>query len=810
MVSNNNFEHIDYAIVPKSHSSMYSMHKYWARKPHNVVSEYIKHYSKEGEIVLDLFLGSGVTALEAIKIGRKAIGIDLDPMSIFITEQTAIPVDIDELKLGFKKLENETKSIIYKLYETNCNNCGSKRISEAIIINNNLPTEIRFECNCKKEVFKKYWKKTDYYDVEFIKEKEALFSPYWFPQNELVWNSRINVSKGLKVNDLFTNRAIIALSTLYNSIQSLKNPVIRNLLFFCFTSSLAQSSNLVPVYRKIGRERQVGGWDIRGFWIPSEHLEINVWNCFDERFKKLLRGKEETNKLIGLERFKPKKNVLELIKDGTLLLLNQSATNLSNLPNNSVDYIFTDPPYGDAVPYLELNYMWSSWLKMNPAFEEEIIISDSPVRNKKFEEYNQLLIKSFREAFRVLKPEKWMTVTFHSTNLKIYNSIIRAVIFAGFELEKILYQPPARTSAKALLAPYGSAVGDYYIRFIKPKKAKTTGIEKKEFDNINFEQIVIEATKGIIAERGEPVFYNDILKNIYVALDKYGYLLMANPQNISDVLEKYKDKEFVFVEEKGWWFKNPEKYYLHVIPLKDRVETAVLQVLKRKNSVSFDEVLQEIFINFNNALTPNPQNILDVLAEYAYKKNNLWKIKNSIEIRENEHDKIIYILCYLGSKLNFNVYTGHKDAKFEDKKVTGLENYKEINFRSIKPENLKRILEIDAIWYKGDIIQYIFEVENTTGITESINRASNIPYNTYKYIVIPEERENFLNKKINEPMLAEYLKKDIWNLIFYNKLVEFYKEYKNKKVNLNEFVDIINKKGQLIEDIEGGTQLVFS
>ena len=104
MVVNKNFEHIDYAIVPKTHSSMYSMHKYWARKPHNVVSEYINHYSKEGEIVLDPFLGSGVTALEAIKAGRKAIGIDLDPMSIFITEQTAIPVDIDELKLGFKKL----------------------------------------------------------------------------------------------------------------------------------------------------------------------------------------------------------------------------------------------------------------------------------------------------------------------------------------------------------------------------------------------------------------------------------------------------------------------------------------------------------------------------------------------------------------------------------------------------------------------------------------------------------------------------------------------------------------------------------
>ncbi|MCG2789252.1 MAG: hypothetical protein L6405_04795, partial [Actinomycetia bacterium] len=59
-------------------------------------------------------------------------------------------------------------------------------------------------------------------------------------------------------------------------------------------------------------------------------------------------------------------------------------------------------------------------------------------------------------------------------------------------------------------------------------------------------------------------------------------------------------------------------------------------------------------------------------------------------------------------------------------------------------------------------------------------------------------------------MLADYLKKDIWNLIFYNKLVEFYKEYKSKKIDINEFVDIINKKGQLIEDVEGGTQLAFS
>jgi predicted methyltransferase len=78
-------EHVDYAISPQAHTPMYLMHKFWARKPHNVVGEYIEHYSKKGEIVLDPFVGSGVTAIEALKRGRKAIATDLDPMATFIT-----------------------------------------------------------------------------------------------------------------------------------------------------------------------------------------------------------------------------------------------------------------------------------------------------------------------------------------------------------------------------------------------------------------------------------------------------------------------------------------------------------------------------------------------------------------------------------------------------------------------------------------------------------------------------------------------------------------------------------------------------
>ena len=90
-------------------------------------------------------------------------------------------------------------------------------------------------------------------------------------------------------------------------------------------------------------------------------------------------------------------------------------------------------------------------------------------KEKDFGFYHKMLKTSFEEVYRVLKHGSWLTVTFHNTSIRIYNSIIKAVVLAGFDLEKIVYQPPAKRGAKQQLQPYGSAVGDYYIRFQKTK-----------------------------------------------------------------------------------------------------------------------------------------------------------------------------------------------------------------------------------------------------------------------------------------------------------------------------------------------------
>ncbi len=91
-------------------------------EPHNVVSEYGRNYSRSDEIVLDPFVGSGVTA---VKLGRKAIGIDLNPMGIFLSRMTGKPVDLEEISKAFAQIANNCQREIESFYETECAKCGA-------------------------------------------------------------------------------------------------------------------------------------------------------------------------------------------------------------------------------------------------------------------------------------------------------------------------------------------------------------------------------------------------------------------------------------------------------------------------------------------------------------------------------------------------------------------------------------------------------------------------------------------------------------------------------------------------------------
>ena len=92
------------------------------------------------------------------------------------------------------------------------------------------------------------------------------------------------------------------------------------------------------------------------------------------------------------------------------IISTQSATDMTNVPSNSVDYIFVDPPFGRNLQYSELNQIWESWLRVKTNRVPEAIMDST--RKREALEYAALMRLAFEEGFRVLKTGKWITVEF--------------------------------------------------------------------------------------------------------------------------------------------------------------------------------------------------------------------------------------------------------------------------------------------------------------------------------------------------------------------------------------------------------------
>lgn len=778
-------EHIDYAIIAQAHTPMYLIHKYWARKPHNVVSEYIQHYSEEGEIVLDPFGGSGVTAMEAIKAGRKAVSIDLNPMSAFLIENTLCQISSQEIEDEFRKIEIKLKDKINDLYQTKCPKCNQKVIVLATILDREREKPLELRCLCP--VCKKYAAKPKPKDLASLHKIEKL-KPKWYPKNNLAYNGNKFMKREGKetVADLFNKRNLYALAALFGEIEKIENKKLRGVFEFAFTSMVHLASKMCPVAKEGGKGHwsalsTTSFWALQSYWTPPVYMESNVWMLFESAVlgkQGLIKGKADAADQIKL--YKRAKSLREINDGANILFKTANALELTKIiPPNSVDYIFTDPPYGGAVQYFELSTLWASWLNMEIDYADEITINSQ--QEKDFDYYHKMLKSAFREMYQVLKPSRYLTVTFHSTEIGVWNSIIRAVVLSGFDLEKIVYQPPARASAKGLLQPYGSAVGDYYIRFRKPDTKKLS--LESAIDKESYEREVVWAAKAIIESRGEPTIYQHILNGIMVDL-KGGRSAPVGARNVEDVLKEHVGNEFELIDikdtrgkkGKAWWLKGRDFTNFSTPSLTDRVEKVVLNVLDKKVKASFDDVLQNVFMQFPNALTPYTEDVAFILEEYAIKTSDgSWMLKRQLQQshRESIHNLMVYHIANLGKKAGYKVWVGLQEQKFKvkDKPLSEMCDYIRI-WRHV-PENsliLDKIQQIDVLWLDGDgRITYEFEVENTTGISEAVIRGSFIPegLRPKRFIIIPKEREKFLFRKLQAPILAETIKKAKWNFIRY-------------------------------------------
>lgn len=816
-------EHINSQIVPKAHTAMYNWHKFWGRKTWNVVAEFVQKYSPEGGVVMDPFSGSGVTALEALKLRRRVIAVDLNPVANEILRLTIQPIDLVKLDQAYRRVEQDVKKTISNLYLAECRKCHEVIPIECAIwrrdTKKNLSLkELRYKCGSCGEVVEERGEASSK-DIELIKRvgEESRKSKLWYPKNPLYYSDGLPFKEKQQydsLDELFTPRNLYALAILMNSIEKERNKDLRDFLKIAFTSMVHLCSTMVPALSPSETNHQTAFssvWTQHSYWFAREFMEQNVWKKFESSVighQGLVKAKVESNKYFKNVGITSRLSHFLEGQSDICIITGSCLDVFDKVQARSVDYVFTDPPYDASIQYGELAYLWAAWLKMDRGYIDKIS-SEEIVRNehqhKDFDVYHSLLRRSFDGMSKVLKLNRYLTLTFHNPTFKVRNATIRAGTFAGFDFEKIHHQPTAQKSGKSLLQPFGSAMGDFYLRFHKPASAKVKAEAPEEIDEKRFDKIVADTTVELLAERAEPTPYTMVINYIDPVLAKNGYFSSLHTGlDVKSVLKNHIGKEFKLVEEhiggvKGqlWWFNDPKMVNrLKEIPLSERVEQTVLRLLQKKGKVTFTDAWEAVSIEFPNSLTSDSTSIKEALEQYARQiSGGYWLLKPQVNQRVTQHNEIIAVLAEAGEALGHKIWIGKKEQTGFAEGIIGTKK----NLKSYVTADLSRassIVDIDTVemidllWMKSKNIIAAFEVESTTTMTSGLVRGSNLPADVPKYLVIPEEREAQLKRKMKSPMFSERFELDRWRVLFFDTLRTNYKKLKNQDVSLDDLANL--------------------
>ena len=278
----------------------------------------------------------------------------------------------------------------------------------------------------------RYTKSPDADDLSLLGKIEGLEIPYWFPTNRMMEGkeTRRNDPAGIThAHHFYTKRANWELGALWERFTEKQNRPLRALRL-----ALTAASPYASKLRRFRAGKKGGGPLAGTLYLSSLITPPNVLMTVERNATFISKG------------FKSAQSIYDCSIQSC-----QSNNGYEYLPDNSLDYIFIDPPFGANLNYSELNFLWESWLKVITNNEPEAI--ENSVQGKGASEYRILMAACFKEAYRVLKPGCWMTVEFSNTKASVWNSIQTALTEAGFIVANVSALDKKQGSFKAVTTP---------------------------------------------------------------------------------------------------------------------------------------------------------------------------------------------------------------------------------------------------------------------------------------------------------------------------------------------------------------------
>lgn len=490
-------------------SPFYQAHSYHTKVPPESITPFIEHFTKPGEVILDPFCGSGMTGVAALLAGRNVILNDLSPAAAHLAWNHTHACDPDLLEARFAVIEAALGEQFRSLYTTRhpsggsgyihwtlwstehrCPSCGktfrlwdamdqvSGRLGSTIKCPkccdtikrsraetlNSVPVRISYETKNGE----RHEKNASAHDVKLALSHSRDAVDKWYPNVPVSLDREMYLRCALSrqgidsIADFYTPRNLKALSMLWDAISAEPDDRIRRALAFAFTNT-AWHGTKMRRFNARGGQRPLTGT----LYIPQLSSEANVLEVMRNKLKQLRRY---------YEAFQPKDGSSVDIQLG-------SATALTGIESGSIDYVFTDPPFGSNLFYADCNLIWESWLgRLTNGADEAVINRSLRVENggKTLENYSALMEGAMREIARVLKPGGWATVVFHNTDAQVWKSIRDAASKAGFTFHQAASLDRKQQSHKGYKGKSGAenvAHFDVIFNLRKPTTPKRRNME---------------------------------------------------------------------------------------------------------------------------------------------------------------------------------------------------------------------------------------------------------------------------------------------------------------------------------------------
>ena len=466
---------------------VYMAHAYLTKVPVPAIVPFIEAFTEPGDVVVDPFAGSGMTGVAALVTGRRALLYDVAVLGRHIGVNYVNLVDAELLREHGERVVERARKRIGDVYAVGCDSCGAeaqlaKTVWSAVIECGSCRAPLNYY-HCLEDADWSRERMTCPHcgagvgtRCRHISEEPVLDSigcecsrtqreqPWSAPSNQpdaagLRWpDAAIDETRqmyaasalgrhGLTSTAAFySHRNLCALAALRDAIDDVAEPELRAKLLFVFTSILTRASKRY----QWSRQRPLNAANAN-YYVAPVFYEWNVFDLFARKVQAAIRSDDWIRHRLGAASVHDSARGLDVAYEIA------SADRLP-LADDSVDYVFTDPPFGSNIFYSDMSLFQEAWLDSttDPGAEAVVDRADTGGPRRTAERYEAILTGALEECRRVLKPGGHITVLFGNSSGAMWQLLQRAVGAAGLEVapELIAVLDKGQRSVKGLASGF--------------------------------------------------------------------------------------------------------------------------------------------------------------------------------------------------------------------------------------------------------------------------------------------------------------------------------------------------------------------